>query len=581
MKNGPLDPSTVERLKRHLALLYGESNLGDILSRIERIVQNHLAQSPSNTAHAGPLTERDAVLITYGDQVLHNGQLPLQTLTSFLQTHLKEVISGIHILPFFPYSSDDGFSVIDYRLVNPDIGNWEDFTEIASEFRLMVDAVVNHISVRSDWFQGFLKGVPHYQDYFISVNPEADLSMVVRPRDLPLLTPFDSHSDQLHIWTTFSADQADLNYGNPEVLLEIIDLLLFYIRQGVQLVRLDAIAFLWKEIGSTSIHLPQTHAIIQLLRTIVDSIAPWVYLITETNVPHHENVSYFGDGNNEAHLVYQFALPPLVLHTLLAGDAASLTAWASELETPSQNTTFFNFLASHDGIGLRPAQNYLSGSDMDRLVEWTEECKGGVSYRRVGEGGRNPYELNITYFDALRDPDSADTPSKKWISRFICSQAIMLSMAGIPGIYFHSLFGSRNDLMGVEATGQLRSINRQKIQADELAQKLSDPISTASQVYRAYCQLLRARRGHPAFNPYAPQRVLDLHPSVFALLRTDLDGLRRMICLHEVAGRTTRLNVDIRESATTQAIDILTTEELDLSACELDPYQVRWITIDE
>lgn len=581
MKNGPLIPATVEKLKRHLALLYGESNISNIFPRLERIIQNHMAQSASIAAHAGPLTEEDVVLITYGDQVLRSGQLPLQTLSSFLQTHLKEIVSSAHILPFFPYSSDDGFSVIDYRLVDPVIGRWEDITEVASDFRLMVDAVVNHISVRSDWFQGFLKGDPHYQNHFISVDPEADLSMVVRPRDLPLLTPFDTHRGKLHIWTTFSADQVDLNYGNPEVLLDIIDLLLFYIRQGTQLIRLDAIAFLWKEIGSASIHLPQTHAIIQLMRTIVDTIAPWVYLITETNVPHRENVSYFGDGNNEAHLVYQFALPPLVLHTLLTGDATSLTAWASELETPSRNTTFFNFLASHDGIGLRPAQDYLSSKDIDRLVEWTEECKGGVSYRRVGEGERTPYELNITYFDALRDPDSPDTPSQKWIARFICSQAIMLSMAGIPGIYFHSLFGSRNDLMGVEATGRLRSINREKFQADDLAQKVSDPMNTASQVYQAYCRLLTARKRHPAFNPSAPQRVLNLHPGIFALLRKDLEGLRRVICLHEVAGKTTRLNVDIHESTTAQAIDILTTEELDLRSCELEPYQVRWITLDE
>ena len=581
MKNGPFIPATVERLKRHLALLYGESNISDIFPRLERIIQNHLAQTPSNAAHAGPLTEEDAVLITYGDQVLRSDQLPLQTLSSFLQTQIKGIVSGVHILPFFPYSSDDGFSVIDYRQVDPVIGRWEDITGIASDFRLMIDAVVNHTSVKSDWFQGFLQGDHHYHEHFISVDPEADLSMVVRPRDLPLLTPFDTQSGQFHVWTTFSADQADLNYGNPEVLLAIIDLLLFYIRQGTQLIRLDAIAFLWKEIGSASIHLPQTHAIIQLMRTIVDAIAPWVYLITETNVPHRENVSYFGDGNNEAHLVYQFALPPLVLHTLLTGDATSLTAWASELETPSRNTTFFNFLASHDGIGLRPAQDFLSSSDIDRLVEWTEECKGGVSYRRVGEVERTPYELNITYFDALRDPDSADTPSSRWIARFICSQAIMLSMAGIPGIYFHSLFGSRNDLMGVEATGRLRSINREKFQAGDLAQKLSDPMNTASQVYQAYCSLLAARKRHPAFNPYAPQRALNLHPGIFALLRTDLDGLRRVICLHEVAGKTTRLNVDIHESTTAQAIDILTAEELDLRSCELEPYQVRWITLDE
>jgi len=170
MKNGPFIPATVERLKQHLALLYGESNISDIFPRLEQIIQNHLAQSPPNAAHAGPLTEEDVVLITYGDQVLHSGQLPLQTLSSFLQTHLKEIVSSAHILPFFPYSSDDGFSVIDYRQVNPVIGRWEDITEIASDFRLMVDAVVNHISVKSDWFQGFLQGDRHYQNHFIFIN---------------------------------------------------------------------------------------------------------------------------------------------------------------------------------------------------------------------------------------------------------------------------------------------------------------------------------------------------------------------------------------------------------------------------
>jgi sucrose phosphorylase len=304
-------------------------------------------------------------------------------------------------------------------------------------------------------------------------------------------------------------------------------------------------------------------------------------LITETNVPHRENVSYFGDGNNEAHLVYQFALPPLVLHTLLTGDAAILTAWASELETPSQESTFFNFLASHDGIGLRPAQNYLSRSDINRLVERTEECNGGVSYSREGEEGRNPYELNITFFDALRDPNDPDPPSPLWIARFICSQAIMLSMAGIPGIYFHSLFGLRNDLNGIEATGRLRSINRQKLQADELVNKLSDPQSSASQVYDAYCRLLKARRGHPAFNPYAPQRVLNLDAGIFTVMRTGLDGNRRIICLHEISGRSTKVNVAIQETASTRAVDVLTAKELNLSACELEPYQVRWITLDD
>jgi glycosidase len=580
MMTKPLSANTYGTLHAHLTLLYGLDKADQIMPRLIRILDAHQASTPAPPPQHGPLTERDVVLITYPDHVQQAGERPLQTLKAFLERMGSDLLSGIHLLPFFPYSSDDGFSVIDHRQVRPDLGDWDDITQLASHSRLMIDAVVNHVSKENAWFQAFLRSQLPYSDYFITVDPEADLSSVVRPRDLPLLTPFPTSEGTKHVWTTFSADQADLNFANPAVLLEIVDLLLFYIRQGAQFIRLDAIAFIWKTLGTPCIHLPQAHHVVKLIRTLLDAIAPWVFLITETNVPHNENLSYFGDGADEAHVVYQFALPPLVLHTFLTGNASRLTAWAQDLRLPSDRVTFFNFLASHDGVGLRPAHELLSTQEIEDLVRWTEMRGGAVSYRSVGEQHRTPYELNITYVDALAPPEEDYPTIERWAARFLCSQAIMLSMAGLPGIYFHSLFGSRNDVEAVRRSGNLRAINRQKLSLYALESELADTATLRSQIYTGYARLLHARRSQLAFQPLGPQQILDLNPSVFSVLRHEPQGGNRLLCLHEVTGRMQSLAVDLRESPHCTPHDVLSGTPIDLSACSLSPYQVRWISLD-
>ncbi len=546
-----------------LVLLYGKDKAPQLHERTQQLLDKYRTRT-RGASRDGELTERDSILITYGDQVLSPNEKPLQTLKKFCEQYLINVIRGIHILPFYPWTSDDGFSVVDYCKIDPNLGDWEDISSMQDHFRLMFDGVINHISAQSDWFKAFLQDDPHYLNYFIAIEDSPDLSQVVRPRALPLLTTFSTQSGDKKVWTTFSADQIDLNFQNPEVLLEILDILLLYVERGATFIRLDAIAYLWKEIGTTCIHLPQTHHVIQFLRAALDDVAPHVHLITETNVPHTDNISYFGDGTNEAQLIYNFALPPLTLHTFHTGDARVLSNWAKTLSLPSRKTTFFNFLASHDGIGLNPARGILTNEEIDSLVNKALEHGGLVSYKHNADGTQSPYEMNINYFDALSNPNGNESLDLQ-VNRFIAAQAIMLSLLGLPGIYFHSLFGSRGWIKGVKQTGRNRTINREKCGFEKLQNELADENSLRSRVFARYRQLLLMRSGSPAFHPHGTQKILNLHPSVFAVERISPNGNSRMLCLHNVSAE----KVDIKT-------EHIIPQPGGVDATTLLPYQILW-----
>ena len=566
-----MSPELAKTLHDHVAFLYGEDAAKRICSRISKRLERFKAAYPKLAASSPRerLSERDSILITYGDMVQQEGQPPLQTLAAFLKKYLGDVVSTIHILPFYPYSSDDGFSVIDYRAVNPTFGDWEDVNRLGSEFRLMFDAVVNHISAQSVEFQGFLKGDPDFVEFFTVVEPGTDLSRVFRPRATPVVTPYKTANGEKLVWTTFSADQIDLNYSSSDVLIEVIDILLFYASQGAEFIRLDAVTYVWKEIGTNCINMPQTHRIVQLMRTVLDIAAPKVAVITETNVPHKDNIAYFGDGTNEAQMVYNFALPMLTLHAFHKEDVSTLSTWAKTLDLPSDQATFFNFLACHDGIGMLPVKNILSMEDRDEAVKRTLDLGGFVSYKSNEDGSQSPYELNINYldalngsspspkqldhldelninyFDALTDPDIPDDDLELLAKRFLTTQAIMLALRGVPGIYFHSLFGSQNWREGAKETGRHRTINRQKISLKQLEKELSDPKSLRYHVFQGYCELLKVRTTNPAFHPYGGQMVLDVDAAVFALLRTSQDKQTHTVCLHNVSNKTLELSIDL------------------------------------
>lgn len=574
--------SITERAHEKLTFLYGPERgsacLERLLARLADFRARHPQLSQQPLAPQERFTERDVVLITYGDSLRAPGEAPLKTLHGFLRRRLAGAISTVHILPFFPYSSDDGFSVIDYLAVNPDLGDWDDVDRLAGDFKLMVDVVINHVSAHSAWFQRFLAGDPAYQDFFISVEPETDLSGVVRPRTLPLLTAVETAGGVRHVWTTFSSDQIDLNFANPDVLLAMVDVLLFYVAHGASMIRLDAIAYLWKTIGTGCIHLAETHAVVRLFRDILDEVAPDVTLVTETNVPHAENVSYFGDGADEAQLVYQFTLPPLLLHTFATGDATKLGQWAAGLEKVSDQTSFFNFTASHDGIGVRPVEGILAPEEVAALVARARAHGGDVSFKTNSDGTSSPYELNVNYFDALSDPAGGE-PLVLQARRFLASQAIQLAFVGVPGIYVHSLLGSRNWNEGVAQTGALRTINREKLWCDAVEGALDDPESLRSYVFYAYRDLIGHRTGERAFHPNGAQRVLTLHPAAFALLRTSPDGAEHIVALTNVSDEPITVDLaGVPLDGIHAYRDALTGQEIAPTApLTLEPYQVAWL----
>lgn len=563
-------------IRNLLKEIYPDRVQEDFLIRIQTLLDQYREHIPATPPTA--LNQTDSFLITYGDQFQQSCELPLQTLHRFCKDYLQGIVTGIHILPFFPYTSDDGFSVQDYLRVNPELGDWNDIEQIASDFRLMVDAVINHCSSQHIWFKKFLIGEQPYTNYFICVPPQTDLSTVVRPRTSPLLTPFETTHGVKYLWTTFSADQIDLNFKSQELLLEILRILCEYVKHGAQVIRLDAIAYLWKEIGTPCIHLPQTHRIIQLFRAILNTIAPYVYLITETNVTHKENLSYFGDGYNEAQMVYNFALPPLVLHAIQRGDASYLTQWASQLSLPSSQVTLFNFLASHDGIGINPVVGILPEPEINFIVEITQHLGGYVSYKNNANGSETPYELNINYLDALGDPllkVSLDTQ----IRRFLTAQAIMLAFQGVPGIYVHSLLGSRGWADGVKTTGQKRAINRQKFSDTTIRKELNTIGSLRNLIFFEYSRLLKARASTAAFHPQGAQKILDLSRQLFALERISPQSKQRVLCLHNVSNQKLAIQIP-KEYRNAQWNDLLHPKKTGVSnfaSIQLSPYQVVWL----
>ncbi|MEA3332092.1 MAG: alpha-amylase family glycosyl hydrolase, partial [Pseudomonadota bacterium] len=497
-------PEKKERMFSRLLFLYGKEQADRIMPEIERILKVHHAHKPEALIAAEKdfvpkerFTEKDMVLITYGDMITGQGSTPLATLHDFVNTYNLGAINTLHILPFFPYSSDRGFSVVKFKSVDRRLGNWTDILNMAANYDLMFDGVLNHCSAKSRMFKEFLRGNPLFKNFFISYESPDELtpeqrSKIFRPRTSDILTKFDTIEGPRYVWTTFSADQIDINFKDPYALRELIEGLLFYVRRGADIIRLDAVTYIWSEPGTECVQLPETHEIVKFLRDVMDTVAPNVALITETNVPHEDNISYFGDGRDEAHMVYNFALPPLVLHTFYREDVAAISRWADDLKAASDTATFFNMLDTHDGIGLMGVKGILAQKDIEFITQRAKALGALISYKMTEAMSEEPYEINSTWWSAIND-ESCDEEILIKIKRYVASRSLALVLQGIPAVYAHGTIGTPNDHELVEKSKQNRDINRGVIDSTSLALAFKDPVSKLS-ILRHYAGKLYLTR---------------------------------------------------------------------------------------
>lgn len=554
-----------ERIAPHLRLVYPDT-AGAVIDQVLDLA-DRWAPEVSATLTRHPASRPDAgtsYLITYGDAIRRPGEAPLHTLAQVLHDVVDGAVTDVHLLPIYPSTSDDGFAVVDHRAVSPDLGTWDDVGAIAADHGLMLDFVANHVSASSPWFTDWLAGKPERAGYFLDPGPGFDTSRVVRPRTSPLVHDYTRpDGTTARAWSTFSRDQVDVDVRTPAVLVELTDVLLGYVARGATTVRLDAIGFLWKESGTTSIHLPQTHAVIKVWRALLDELAPGVRLLTETNVPHQENISYFGDGGDEAHMVYQFALPPLVLHAFVTGDATVLARWASTIGPVGPDATWFNFLASHDGVGMRPSEGLLTDADRALLVDRALAHGGRVSMTTRPDGSESVYELNVSYIDALSAPGTTDEEIAR---RALAAHSILLAMVGVPAIYYHSLFGSTHDREGMAASGVNRRINRQVLDADRLTAELAE-VPRRHVVFEGLRDLMAVRRTQPAFSPFASQQVEHLDPRVLVIRRAAGTG-DEVMAVTNVSGQPVEL-------PGVHGVDLVTGEPV--AGLRLGPNDFAWV----
>ncbi|MEO0390680.1 MAG: sugar phosphorylase [Pseudomonadota bacterium] len=568
-------PDLTQTLSDLLSRLYpGE----DTDSLVEAVIAAFWPRGLSHTdpKPAPPWTQADAILITYGNTIQDGTHKPLDLLHDFLLERLQGAFSAVHILPFFPYTSDDGFAVTDFTTVDPALGDWPDIERIGSDFRLMSDLVLNHVSSQGVWFNAYRQGQKPYDRFFFEAQPTDDLSMVVRPRTTPLLQEVETAMGLRHVWCTFSHDQVDLNFANPAVLLEILQIIRLHIDKGVQIIRLDAVAFLWKIVGTPSIHMPQTHAVIQLIRLLCDHDAADTILITETNVPKAENLSYFGQ-SNEAHAIYNFPLPPLILQALLTGSAQYLRAWSAAMPPAPQGCAYFNFTASHDGIGMRPVEGLLPPGEIGQMIQTVTASGALLSMRTGPDGNAAVYEINCSYFAALSRTHKGDEAHH--FDRFITSQTIVMALEGIPGVYIHSLLATPNDYDGVQRRGMNRAINRHRWDYPALQTALADPKTDQASAYTALTDRLRLRCAQPAFHPNATQFTLNLPPQLFGLWRQSLDRRQSIFAVHNVSAEEVTLEpAALNLIADEPWRDLLSGDDIDGGPMTFAPYQCRWIT---
>ena len=541
-------------------------------NEIVQIIQNF---NKENRKKKKSISEKTTLVICYGDSVYSEKKKSIKVFHSFFQKKLKNYFDTIHFLPFYPSSSDSGFAVKDHYKVENKLGNWFDIKNVSKSSNVMADMVINHSSARGLWFKNFLKKKEPGKDYFLTVDTKFNTSKVVRPRDHKLLKKINIFKKTEYLWRTFSPDQIDLNFKNPSVLIQFIKIMIHLINNGVTIFRLDAIAYLWKEKGTKCINLKQTHEIIKLLRNIINLLNVQTTIITETNLPEKENLSYFGK-NDEANWIYNFSLPPLLIHAFLFENSSFLNKWSKNLPNTKNENCYLNFIASHDGIGIRPTEGLLDEQTLNNFLKRLKKNGSKFSFRKVQNKVKKVYEANITVFNALKKSDY-DQKGKFNLERYVSAHAIMISFEGIPAIYFNSLFGTSNDEAKFIITGNNRDVNRYRWNLKNITSKLKNNESKQSIFYNKLCYLLNIRRKQKAFHPNATRLNLNFGPKIYGFKRISKDRKQTIICITNISSQKQKIKVH-KENLKFRNLMNSKTKIVNKQFLLLDPFETIWLT---
>ena len=520
-------------------IFLSKKDIDKIEDEIIQIIKNFNKKNPKRKKN---ISEKTSLIICYGDSIYSNKKSSISLFKIFFQKKLKNYFNTIHFLPFYPSSSDSGFSVKDHYKIENKLGNWSDIKKISKSNDIMADMVINHSSARGLWFRNFLKNKKPGKNYFLTIDSKFDTSKVIRPRDHKLLKKINIFNKKEYLWRTFSADQLDLNFKNPSVLLRFIKIMINLINHGVTVFRLDAIAYLWKESGTKCINLKQTHEIIKLLRTICSYLNVETIIVTETNLPEKENLTYFGK-NDEANWIYNFSLPPLLIHAFLFENSSYLNQWSKKLPITKNGNSYLNFISSHDGIGIRPTEGIFDKKVLNNFLKRLKKNGSKFSYRKVQNKLKKVYEANITVFNALKKTDY-DLKGKFFLERYVSAHSIMISFEGIPAIYFNSLFGKSNDEAKYIITGNNRDVNRYKWNYKNISKKLSNKNSKQSIFFQKISNLLSIRRKQKAFHPNASRHNINLGSKIFSFKRISINKKQTVICITNLSSKIQRANLN-------------------------------------
>ena len=568
-----------KKLKKLIDNLYkNQIESTNVLKEIIKIVDSNNKNVISNKlSRYRKWDQTKCFLITYPNSIIKNGESPLKTLSQFLVDHL-ELIDCVHILPFMPSSSDAGFSVIDYYKIDNDYGDWNDLKLISNNKNIMIDLVLNHASSKSQWFYNFLSGKGEGSDYFKVVKNWSGEAQIERPRTTNIFKDFSTKKGVKTLWCTFSHDQIDLDFGNPKVLIEFLKIIKFYVEKNIKIFRLDAVAFLWKEKNTNCINRPETHTIIKIIRLFADLIDKDIIVLTETNLPNKENLSYFGK-SDESDWIYNFTLSPLILYTLISGNCDKLRKWSMSMPPADDGHAYINFLSTHDGIGVRPIEDRMSDDELNRFIKHMEDIGSKISYKTTKWGEKVPYEINTTYLDGLKTTFCGDDNLQ--IKRFQCAYVIMMAMEGIPAIYIHNIIGTRNNYDLIKLGKEKRTINRSIWDANELYEKLDDKKSTNYKILKSFKKILKIRQKQPAFHPNATQFTLNLGNSIFGIWRQDRNRKQSIFSISNITHKHISFPLeDINLIENEFWYDLLSNESINYHAASITmkPYQSLWIT---